>query len=164
MAPPWYREEQTRVYFAFAASDLGLVTPVLDDLKSMRPGLVIDYALTGEPFASARSEYIRASLALRIKRTMTMICLFRTDVLLDDWVLWSLEVAHRLRIPLLGAALETAPAATVDLLSSAGVEIVACDAETLDSELSRTLVRSHAQSRVDDVVKPLSTFVPHQLR
>jgi len=165
MASRWYREEQTRVYFAFAPADLAVVTPVVDDLKQLRPGITIDYALTGEPFAVQRSDYIRASLALRIRRAETLVCLFRTAVLRDDWVLWSLEVAHRLGIPLVGTPLDeaTSPAA-VDLLSSVGVEIVSFEAQALSAQLTASLARPRVAPPVDDALILPLRFMAHQVR
>ena len=165
MASRSYREERTRVYFAFAPADLAVVTPVLDDLRQLRPHITVDYALTSEPFAVTRSDYIRASLALRIRRAAVLVCLFRTDVLRDDWVLWSLEVAHRLGIPLVGTPLgePTSPAA-VDLFASAGIEIAPCRAEALSAQLSVSLARPRIAPPVDDaLILPLD-FMAHRVR
>ena len=165
MASRWYREEQTRVYFAFAPADLAVVTPLVDGLKQMRPGLTVDYALTCDPFAVERADYIRASLALRIRRAAALVCLFRTEVLRDDWVLWSLEVAHRLGIPLVGTPLgETTSAAAVDLLASAGVEIVSCEPQALSAQLSASLARPRSAAPVDDALLLPLRFMAHQVR
>ncbi len=165
MASRWYREEQTRVYFAFAPADLVVVTSMVDDLKQLRPGITIDYAPTSEPFAVERSDYIRASLALRIRRAAALICLFRSDVLRDDWVLWSLEVAHRLGIPLVGTPLggTTAPAA-LDLLSSAGVDIVPCEARALSAQLGESLARPRVTTPVDETLAQPLSFMAHRMR
>jgi len=164
MASRWYREEQTRIYFAFAPADLVAVTPVVDELKQLRPGLTVDYALTADPFDVARAEYIRASLALRIRRAAALVCLFRTEVLRDDWVLWSLEVAHRLGIPLVGTPLDATASPAVELLSSVGVEIVPCEARALSSQLTASLARPRVAPPVDDALLLPLRFMAHQVR
>lgn len=164
MASRWYREEQTRVYFAFAPADLSTVTPVVDDLKQLRPGISVDYALTTDPFDVARAEYIRASLALRIRHAAALVCLFRASVLRDDWVLWSIEVAHRLGIPLVGTPLDAAASPAVDLLSSVGVEIVPCEAGALSSQLTASLARPRVAPSVDDALILPLRFMAHQVR
>ncbi len=164
MASRWYREAQTRVYFAFAPADLVAVTPVLDELRQLRPGISVDYALTSDHFDVARAEYLRASLALRIRRAAALVCLFRAGVLRDDWVLWSVEVAHRLGIPLVGTPLDSAASPAVDLLSSVGVEIVPCEADALSWQLTASLARPRVAPPVDDALILPLRFMAHRVR
>ena len=164
MPSRWYREEQTRVYFAFAPADLAAVTPVLDELRQLRPGITVDYALTNDPFEVARAEYIRASLALRIRRAAALVCLFRSSVLRDDWVLWSIEAAHRLGIPLVGTPLDAAKSPAVDLLSSVGVEMAPCRAPALSAQLTASLARPRVAPPVDDALILPLRFMAHQVR
>jgi hypothetical protein len=154
-----------RVYFAFAPADLALVRPVIDEVRRARPGFVVDYAMTGEPFAAEHAEYIRASLTLRLRRAAAAVCLFRADVLRDDWTLWTVEVAHALRLPVIGASLEreVSPSAA-ELLSSAGVDIAPFEALALSRRLDTGLARPRRLPPATDALALPLRFMWHPLR
>lgn len=93
-----------RVFLTFAAGDLALVRPVTARLVS-GGGIALDQALTSEPFAGARGDFIRASLLTRLRHCTSVLCLYGARTLDDEWVRWALQAAAEFRLPLLGAAL-----------------------------------------------------------
>ena len=71
--------------------------------------LSIDFSLTSEPFSTQRADYIRASLAVRVRRSLATVCLYGPGTFADDWVLWTLETAYREGRPIVGTPLTVAP-------------------------------------------------------
>src|SRR5665811_444337 len=98
-------QARTRLFLTFAGCDLALARPVAAQLRSAGGGLALDYAVPSEPFAAQRSDLIRASLGLRLKRCAATVCRFGAGTPEDDWVRWTLAAAQQLRHPLLGAPL-----------------------------------------------------------
>ena len=92
------------MFLTFAASDLALARPVTARLV-VGGGISLDQALSSEPFASERGDFIRASLLARLRRCTSALCLYGARTADDLWVRWALETAAELRLPLLGAAL-----------------------------------------------------------
>jgi hypothetical protein len=118
-------QARPKLFLTFAGGDLALVRPLAAQLRSSAGGLVLDYAVPREPFAAQRSDLIRASLALRLKRCAATVCLFGAETLEDDWVRWTLAAAQQLRHPLLAAPFAGASSGDVaDLLASIGAEIM----------------------------------------
>jgi len=111
---------------------------VAAQLRSAGGGFALDYAVPSEPFAAQRSDLIRASLALRLKRCAATVCLFGADTLQENWVRWTLAAAQQLRHPLLGAPFDGADSGDVaDLLASIGAEIVPLRGAAIAQRLAR---------------------------
>ena len=128
---------QSRLLFTFVASDLPLVRPFAESLRMSGSALTVDFSLTSEPFAAQRADYIRASLAVRIKRSLATICLFGPETFADDWVLWTLEQAHHHGRPIVGTPLTTSPAPeALDLLSALGATLLPPRAEVFTMRLA----------------------------
>mgnify|MGYP005840344611 CR=1 FL=1 len=130
--------ERRRLLFTFDARDFACARALAEQFRLEGGRLSVDLGITSEPFATQRADYIRASFAARIRRSLAVVCLFGSDTFADDWVLWTLETAHRLGRPIVGSPLVHAPApAAVDLFDSLGAAIVAPQAETLARHVSR---------------------------
>ncbi len=130
--------ERQRLLFTFAARDFTRVRPLAEQLRCSGDALAVDLGITSEPFATQRSDYIRASFAVRIRRSLATVCLFGHDTFADDWVLWTLETAHRLGRPIVGSPLVDVPApAVVDLFDSLGAAIVAPHVDELARHVAR---------------------------
>lgn len=87
--------------------------------------LSIDFSLTSEPFSAQRADYIRDSLAIRIRRSLATVCLYGPGTFADDWVLWTLETAYRERRPIVGTPLSLSPLPdALDLFASLGAAVV----------------------------------------
>ena len=88
-------------------------------------GISLDQALTSEPFASERGDFIRASLLTRLRHCTSALCLYGARTADDDWVRWALETAAELKLPLLGAALPGEDAWDAErFLTRLGAELV----------------------------------------
>jgi len=130
-------KQRSRLLFTFAGGDLALVRPFAEQLRMSGGALSVDFSLSSEPFATQRSDYIRASLAVRIRRSLATICLYGPDTFADDWVLWALEASHRYGRPLVGVPLAACPMPeAVDLLTSLGAAIVPPRAELFTRHLA----------------------------
>lgn len=130
--------ERSRLLFTFAAHDFARVRPLAEQVRMSGGTLSVDLGLTSEPFATQRADYIRASFAVRIRHSRATVCLFGPDTFADEWVLWTLETAHRFGRPLVGAPLVHAPApAALDLLTSLGAVIVAPRVELLERHVAQ---------------------------
>lgn len=135
---PTQASQSSRLLFTFAESDLVLVRPFAERLRMSGSALSVDFSVTSEPFAAQRSGYIRASLAVRIRRSLATVCLFGPDTFADDWVLWTLEAAHSLGRPIVAAPLTVAPSSqAIDLFTSLGAAIVPARAELFARHLAR---------------------------
>ncbi len=122
----------SRLLFTFSGDDLAIVRPFAEQLRAAGDDLSVDFSYTSEPFATQRSDYIRASLAVRIRNCRATVCLFGPQTFADDWVLWILETAHRYGRPIVATPLSTpALPEAVDLFTSLQAAIVPPRAELL---------------------------------
>ena len=120
-----------RGFLTFAAGDLALARPGTARLVA-GGGLALDQALTSEPFAGERGDFIRASLLTRLRHCTSALCLYGASTAGDDWVRWGLEAAAELRLPLLGAALPGDPDHEAEgFLTRLGVDIVPLDRDII---------------------------------
>ncbi|HEY5387716.1 MAG TPA: TIR domain-containing protein [Thermoleophilia bacterium] len=134
-------QARPRLFLTFAGADLALARPVAAQLRRAGGGLVLDYAVPSEPFAAQRSDLLRASLALRLKRCAATVCLFGPGTLGDDWVRWTLAATQQLRHPLLGAPFAGAASGDVaELLASIGAEIMPLHSDAIAQRLARRAV------------------------
>ena len=139
-------EARPTIFLTFAAGDVERARPLTPALRSAGGGIAFDYALPSEPFAAQRSDLIRASLEVRLRRCSATVCLFAAGTLEDDWVRWTLAAARRLRQPLFGAPLAVLGADDVaGRLAAMGVEIVPLRGETI----ARRLASSSLAPRVE---------------
>lgn len=142
----WTRSERPRLLLTFAVCDLALVHPLAQELRQAGEGMSLDSGLVREPFEEQRAEYIRASLAMRIRSAAATLCLVGDATLDDAWVRWTLAAARELGRPLLGAPLRGAPLPeALDRLAALGVEIVAPNAPAIAARLphdGRRLLRA----------------------
>jgi len=145
-----------RVFLTFAASDLALARPVTARLV-VGGGISLDQALSSEPFASERGEFIRASLLARLRRCTSALCLYGARTADDLWVRWALETAAELRLPLLGAALPGEGTWDAErLLTRLGAELVPLDRDAI---VTRTRAASaHRGSRTVDAASIAETL------
>ncbi len=153
-----------RVFLTFAAGDLAEARPVTAALVA-GGGLVLDQALTSEPFLGVRGDIIRASLLARLRHCTSALCLYGARTLEDDWVRWGLQTAAELRLPLLGASLPGVAAPDSERsLSRLGVEIVPLDREAILARASSAA--SHRPGRTLDAASIAETlhFMRHPLR
>jgi len=127
-----------RLLFTFAEGDLALARPLTEQVKAATDAPRVDIALTSEPFATQRSDYIRASLAVRIRHSLATVCLFSPRTLDDDWVLWTLATARHCGRPIVATPLDSArvPEA-VDLLTAVGAVIVPARADAIARHVAR---------------------------
>jgi hypothetical protein len=95
------------VFLSFVEEDLPRVRPLAAALAASE-NVSTDYSLTTERFDAPESEYIRASLWNRIKRSTATLCLLGDATLKDPWVGWSLRAAYQLRRCLVAASFRTA--------------------------------------------------------
>src|SRR5664280_3115423 len=91
--------ERRRLFLTFSESDLAVVRPIAASLRQSGGGLALDYAVLRDPFATERSDLIRASLALRLKHSAAAVCLIGAGTAADEWVRWTLTAAGRRRRP-----------------------------------------------------------------
>jgi hypothetical protein len=160
------RRETTRqrVFLTFAAGDLACARPETARLLA-GGGICLDQALTGEPFASARGDIIRASLLTRLRHCTSALCLYGTRTADDDWVRWALETAAELRLPLLGAALPGERAKDTErYLTRLGAELIPL---TRDAIVTRT--RAFSTRRITPAIDAASIaetlhLMRHQVR
>jgi hypothetical protein len=158
-------QARPRLFLTFAGVDLALARPVAAQLCSAGGGLAFDWAVSSEPFAAQRSDLIRASLALRLKRCVATVCLFGAETLEDDWVRWTLATAQQLRHPLLGAPFAGAASGDVaDLLASIGAEIVPLRGEAIAQRLSRRPVLPRTEPLTADALAGTLRLKKHPLR
>jgi hypothetical protein len=119
------------VFLTFAAGDLALARPVTVRLQA-GGRLVLDQALTSEPFDGARGDIIRASLLARLRHCTSALCLYGARTLDDEWVRWAIEAAAEFRLPLLGASLPGAAGKDSEgMLARLGAEIVPLDRDAI---------------------------------
>ncbi|MCX6373821.1 MAG: TIR domain-containing protein [Actinobacteria bacterium] len=158
-------QARPKLFLTFAGVDLALARPVAAQLRSAGGGLILDWAVSSEPFAAQRSDLIRASLALRLKRCVATICLFGAETLEDDWVRWTLATAQQLRHPLLGASFAGAASGDVaELLESIGAEIVPLRGEAIAQRLTqRPVLPPTERLTADDLFSALQ-LMRHPLR
>jgi hypothetical protein len=153
-----------RVFLTFAASDLALARPVTARLV-VGGGISLDQALTSEPFASERGDFIRASLLARLHRCTSALCLYGARTADDLWVRWALETAAELKLPLLGAALPGEDTRDAErFLTRLGVELVPLDRDDI---VTRTrAISTHRDSRTIDAASIAETLflMRHPLR
>lgn len=158
-------QARPRLFLTFAGGDLALARPVAAQLRSAGGGLALDYAVPSEPFAAQRSDLIRASLGLRLKRCAATVCLFGAETLEDDWVRWTLAAAQQLRHPLLGAPFAGAASGEVaDLLASIGAEIVPLRGEAIAQRLARRPVLPRTEPLTADALAGTLRLMKHPLR
>ena len=158
-------QPRTRLFLTFAAGDLALARPVAAQLLSGGGGLALDYAVPSEPFTAQRSDLIRASIALRLKRCAATVCLFGAETLEDDWVRWTLAAAQQLRHPLLGAPFaEGAPGRAGDALTAIGAEIVPLRGGAIARRLSYRPVPLSTESLTVDALAEALTMMRRPLR
>jgi len=158
--------DRPRLFLTFSEGDLPIVRPVAASLRLSGGGLALDYAVLRDPFATERSDLIRASLALRLKRSAAAVCLIGAGTAADEWVRWTLAAASELRLPLFGASLAGPPPAdALDLLAGFGAEIVPLDGAVIARRLTGEVPRIGARARAHE--HPLSfavRFMRHPLR
>ena len=157
---------QTRpsLFLTFAGGDLALARPLAAQLRSAG-GLALDFAVPSEPFAAQRSDLIRASLTLRLKRCAATVCLFGAQTLEDDWVRWTLAASRQLRHPLFGAPFAGAASAEVAaLLASIGVEIVPLGGGAIAQRLTRRPTPLRGEPLTADALADALRLMRHPLR
>ena len=143
--------DRQRVFLTFATGDLAQARPVAARLIS-GGGISLDHALTGEPFASVRGDFIRASLLNRLRHCTSALCLYGPRTADDAWVRWALETAAELRLPLLGAALPGEDAWDAErYLTRLGAELVPLNRDAI---LTRT--RAAATGRASRAIDAAS--------
>jgi hypothetical protein len=153
-----------KLFLTFAGGDLALVRPLAAQLQ-LAGGVTLDYAVPCEPFAAQRSDLIRASLALRLKRCAATFCLYGADTLEDDWVRWTLAATRQLRHPLLGAPFAGATAHDVaELLASIGAEIVPLRSEAIAQRLARRPAYPRTEPLTADSLTGALRLMKHPLR
>ncbi|HEX6945181.1 MAG TPA: TIR domain-containing protein [Casimicrobiaceae bacterium] len=145
-----------RVFLTFAAGDLVQARPVTARLLA-GGGIALDHGLTSEPFAGERGDFIRASLLARLRHCTSLLCLYGSRTLEDDWVRWSLQSAAELRLPLLGASLPGPVAYESERgLAGLGVEIVPLDREAILTKAR--WAASHRPARTLDAASIVETL------
>jgi len=150
------------LFLAFAEGDLGLVRPIVAQLRQ-RDRLALDYAVPAEPFAAQRSGLIRASLALRIQRCRGAVYLFGAQALADDWACWTLAAARAADLPLVGAPLPGASSGeTPDLLAGFGIEVIPLSVDTITQRFA-PVDRSSEDRRQNPLAHALH-IMRHSLR
>lgn len=157
-------DQQAKLFLTFAGGDLPLVRPVAAVLRQGGDALTLDYAVTSEPFTAQRSDLIRASLQLRIKRCTAAVCLYGAGTLDDSWVRWTLAAARRLELPLLGAPLAAGAGEVAELLAGLGVELVPLQPKTFASHLLPTPHEPLAKTLSAEVVAQTLRLMRHHLR
>jgi hypothetical protein len=158
-------QARPRLFLTFAASDLALARPVTAQLRTACSSLALDYAVPSEPFAAQRSDLIRASLALRLRRSAATVCLFGAGTLEDAWVRWTLAAARQLCHPLLGAPLsDDGSGAVAELLSSLGAEIVPLRGEAIARRLDRRPLLPRSEPLTADVLAGTLRLMRHAQR
>lgn len=150
------------LFLAFAAGDAGAASGIAAELRRV-PGVNLDYGVCGEPFDDQGAEIIRASLLRRLRHCCAALCLLGDHALNDDWVLWTLETAHQLKLPTLGAALSsTALSQAHVLLDLAGAEIVPLEVAAIVDRLPQ--LRLPRDVREESTTLSLLRFMKHPLR
>jgi hypothetical protein len=158
-------QARPRIFLTFAGVDLALARPVAVQLRSAEGGFSLDYAVPSEPFAAQRSDLIRASLALRLKRCAATVCLYGAGTLDDDWVRWTLVAARQLRHPLLGVPFTgEGPTAVADRLTSLGAEIVPLRADAIAQRLALRPALPQSEPLTADVLVGTLRMMRHPLR
>jgi hypothetical protein len=157
-------QARPKLFLTFAGGDLALVRPLAAQLR-LAGGVNLDYAVPREPFAAQRSDLIRASLALRLKRCAATVCLYGADTLEDDWVRWTLAAARQLRQPVLGAPFPGAVSNNVaELLASIGAEIVPLRGEAIAQRLARRPAYPRTEPLTADSLTGALRLMKHPLR
>jgi len=157
-------QARPRLFLTFAGVDLALARPVAAQLRGAG-GLALDWAVSSEPFSAQRSDLIRASLAMRLKRCAATICLFGAETLDDDWVRWTLATAQRYHHPLLGAPFAGAASGDVaELLASIGADIVPLRGEAIMQRLARRPVLPRTEPLTADDIAGALRLMRHPLR
>src|SRR5664280_407330 len=150
--------ERRRLFLTFSESDLAVVRPIAASLRQSGGGLALDYAVLRAPFATERSDLIRASLALRLKHSTAAVCLIGAGTAADEWVRWTLAAASELRLPLFGASLAGPPPAdALDLLAGFGAEIIPLDGAVIAHHMTGAVPRTAVRARAHE--HPLSFAV-----
>ena len=148
-------QERPKLFLTFAGGDLERVRPVAARLRAAGDGLAIDYAIPSESFAAQRSELIRASLLLRLRRCAAAVCLVGADTAADDWVRWTLNAAREQGLPLFGAPLAEAPSPeSLELLADLGATLVPLRGEAIVRHLRGAVEETPAPRRA--VERPLA--------
>lgn len=157
------KDQQAKLFLTFAGGDLPLVRPVA---AAFRQGgaLGLDYAVTTEPFAAQRSDLIRASLELRIRRCAAAVCLYGAGTLDDAWVRWTLAAARRLELPLFGAPLVAGTGEAAALLAGLGIEIVPLRREAIAQRLAQPPEPLHCSPFTAESLALTWRMMKHPLR
>lgn len=157
-------QARPRLFLTFAGVDVAAARPVALQLRSAG-GFSLDYAAPSEPFAEQRSDLIRASLTVRLKRCAATVCLFGAETLEDDWVRWTLAAAQQLRHPLLSAPFAGAASGEVaDLLARLGAEIVPLRSEAIMQRLARRPERARSERLTADALADTLRLMKRPLR
>jgi len=158
-------QARPRLFLTFAGGDLAVARPVTAQLRHDGGGFTLDYAVPSEPFSAQRSDLIRASLVLRLKRCVATMCLFGAGTLEDDWVRWTLAAAKQLRRPLLGAPFAGASSDDVaDRLTSIGAEIVPLRGEAIAQRLAHRPASPVCEPLTADALAATMRLMKHPLR
>ena len=143
--------QRSRLLFTFAEGDFAVVRPIAEQLRRENSDLFVDFSTTSEPFLAPQSEYIRASIAVRVRRSLATVCLFGPDTFADDWVLWTLEAAHSFARPIVGCPITASPDPDAqDLFLSLGAALVAPRPELLDRYLAGIDAERDGRPAVDE--------------
>lgn len=127
--------------------------------------LAVDFSLTSEPFCTQRADYIRASLYVRIRRSLATVCLFSPRTFADDWVLWTLETAYREGRPIVGTPLAgRALPAELDLFAALGADIVPPRADLLTRHVASIDEQRSRPSAVAEAAALTLRAMRHPLR
>ena len=157
-------QARPRLFLTFAGVDAAAARPLALQLRSAG-GLSLDYAVPSEPFAAQRSDLIRASLTVRLKRCAATVCLFGAETLEDDWVRWTLAAAQQLRHPLLGAPFAGAASGEVaEMLTTLGAEIVPLRGEAIVQRLARRPERPRSERLTADALADTLRLMKRPLR
>jgi Thoeris protein ThsB, TIR-like domain len=141
------------------------VRPLAELLRAAGDTPGIDFALTSEPFATQRADYIRASLAVRIRRCLATVCLFGPETLSDDWVLWTLATARYCGRPIVATSLDGAGAPqAMDLFAAVGAVLVPARAEAIARHVARLEERRRDQTSATEAAALVLRAMRHQMR
>lgn len=157
--------ERQRLLFTFSACDFARVRPLAEQLRVSGASLSVDLGITSEAFATQRADYIRASFAVRVRRSLATVCLFGQDTFADDWVLWTLGTAQRLGRPIVGVPLVDAPApAALRLFDWLGAAIVAPRADDLARHVAHLGERDDGQRPAEQEAALVLRAMRHEVR
>ena len=156
---------RSRLLFTFAEGDLAVVRPFAERLRMSGDALSIDFSLTSEPFSAQRADYIRASLAVRVRRSLATVCLYGPQTFADDWVLWTLETAYREGRPIVGTPLTVAPLPdALDLFAALGAAVVPPKPELFKRHLASIDEQREPSSAVAEAAALTLHAMHHPLR